>query len=333
MAQVKKCDNCGSENPLDNLFCQSCDAALNEKMTQDLTETDRQTDFETGRQLVEKGQLIEAKKLYQKYSDEEEAQEELRKIDDAREAAQISLLEANYERAIVLMRYEQFAEAEMLLSQLKDFEDAPEKLAQVQELMANQGVKDSIVRQEKIYHAAIENMSDGKLSLAQHQFKALGDYADATEKLTMVTNFIAQNQGRDQESLYQEGLEAFSSGDFGAAITLLSKIPYYLDVPEKLDQIKQAEICYAKVKKENERQNAWFHANRARTQIEFDVAVDRLRQINYPEEEIATLEAQFVPVEIGEEQIELQRKSPLKVVVIVILTLCLVGGFAYYKLR
>jgi len=124
----------------------------------------------------------------------------------------------DYEAAITLMEAGNYEEAIVAFTELGDYEDSAQKLAECENALS--------------YAKAVALFEAEQYEDALALFTALGDYQDSLEKKAECENALA----------YQTALDMISSGDYENAYTALVELGDYKDVPELLTHFKEVEI-------------------------------------------------------------------------------------------
>lgn len=124
----------------------------------------------------------------------------------------------DYEAAIALMEAENYEEAIAAFTELGDYEDSAQKLAECEDALS--------------YAKAVSLFEAEQYEDALAIFTTLGDYRDSLEKKAECENALA----------YQAALDMIASGDYEKAYTALVELGNYKDVPELLTHFKEVDI-------------------------------------------------------------------------------------------
>jgi outer membrane protein assembly factor BamD (BamD/ComL family) len=199
----------------------------------------------------------------------------------------------NYNNALKLMQSGDYEQAESVFSELKDYKDSTEKIAECNEIIKEEAYKNAVkmmedknfedaisifselkdyknsadkiaecneLKNEETYNNALKLLEDGDLDKAKSLFSGLGDYKDSALKVDECNNSIKENS-------YIEAVKYMEADNFDKAILSFSQLGDYKDSADRLAECKKL-----KGTKENNTSNET--ANETANDTENDTAGD-----------------------------------------------------------
>lgn len=219
-------------------------------------------------------------------------------------------------------------------------------LANVKEQVQAAEAQKTKVRQQALYHQAVEMADKGNARQAAMLFSQLGDYEDAQEK-AVANQAIAdeqekQNQEAQRKQLYDDAMNAFTHGDLQRAGTEFTQLGNYQDAAQKLQLVQNAVAQNQQLAQaqnyEQAYQTALTRANQAQRSADLRSAlVDLNNFAGYKDarEQMRQLQAKLPGMQAAEQVKKAANGKRTKQIAIiagiVVVILAIIGGTVVYQ--
>lgn len=192
------CPECGTKNPISNVFCSSCGAKL-----EGLAETldPEQVTYDKAIADFEAGHFEAAITGFKLLGDYQDAKEKIKIAEAAERQLKEQERDNDYHQAISLFGQNDLEGAALIFQRLGDYQDSPQKLQLVQQAMVQKNQQDYDEAYQSGIAAADNATTVAQLQQALNYLQQFGDYKDTQLKLR-------QYQTKQQTLFNQENQQA-----------------------------------------------------------------------------------------------------------------------------